>query len=56
MDIALSDDDAEPSFGIEEDRAAYDEFEHTGRGIPGGAIRAALAYAAKNFDHPIVTP
>jgi hypothetical protein len=53
-DIALSDDDAEPVYGVEEDRAAFEDFEHTGMGIPGEEVEAWLRSLAT--DNPLPRP
>ena len=53
-DIALGDEGAESSFGVEEDRAAYEDFERTGMGIPGEEIDAWLRSLAT--DNPLPRP
>jgi hypothetical protein len=53
-DIALGDDDAESSFGVAEDRAAYEDFERTGIGIPGEEVDAWLQSLAT--DNPLPRP
>lgn len=53
-DIALGGGDAEPSFGVEEDRAAYEDFERTGMGIPGEEVDAWLKSLAT--DNPLPRP
>lgn len=51
-DIALGEDDAEPSFGVEQDRAAYEDFGRTGMGIPGDEIAAWLQSLTTDNPHP----
>lgn len=52
-DIALG-DDAEDAFGVEEDRAAFEEFERTGVGIPGEEVEAWLR--SLTTDNPLPRP
>ena len=53
-DIALGDDDAQASFGVEEDLAAYEDFERTGMGIPGDEVDAWLQ--SLTTDNPLSRP
>ncbi len=53
-DIAIGDDDADPSFGVEEDRAAFEDFERTGVGIPGDEVEAWLR--SLSTDNPLPRP
>lgn len=53
-DIALSDDDADPAFGVEEDRAAFEDFERTGVGTPGDEVEAWLR--SLTTDNPLPRP
>lgn len=52
-DIALGDDD-DPSLGVEEDRAAFEDFERTGMGIPGEEVAAWLR--SLTTDNPLPRP
>ncbi len=53
-DIALGDDDAATSFGVEEDRAAFEDYERTGMGIPGEEVEAWLR--SLTTDNPLPRP
>lgn len=53
-DIALGDDDAEPAIGVEEDRAAFEDYERTGMGIPGEEVEAWLR--SLTTDNPLPRP
>jgi hypothetical protein len=53
-DIALRDDEADPSFGVEEDVAAFEDFERTGMGVPGEEIEAWLR--SLTTDNPLPRP
>lgn len=52
-DIALGDDD-EPAIGVEEDRAAFEDYERTGMGIPGEEVEAWLR--SLTTDNPLPRP
>jgi hypothetical protein len=52
-DIALGDDD-DPALGVEEDVAAYEDFERTGIGIPGEEVEAWLR--SLTTDNPLPRP
>lgn len=53
-DIAFGDDDAATSFGVEEDRAAFEDYERTGMGIPGEEVEAWLR--SLTTDNPLPRP
>lgn len=53
-DIALSDDPAASSFSLEEDRAAYEDYERTGMGIPGEEVLAW--FRSLLTDNPLPRP
>jgi len=53
-DIALGDEGDEPPSGVEEDVAAYEDFERTGMGIPGEEVEAWLRSLAT--DNPLPRP
>jgi hypothetical protein len=53
-DIALGEDDAEPAFGVEEDIAAFEDYERTGMGIPGEEVEAWLR--SLTTDNPLPRP
>lgn len=53
-DIAIGDDDADPSFGVEEDRAAFEDFERNGVGIPGDEVEAWLR--SLSTENPLPRP
>lgn len=53
-DIAIGDDEPDPAFGVEEDRAAFEDYERTGMGIPGEEIDAWLRSLVT--DNPLPRP
>jgi len=53
-DIALGDDEPDPPLSVEEDRAAFDDFERTGMGIPGEEVEAWLR--SLTTDNPLPRP
>ena len=53
-DIALGDEDAESAIGVEEDHAAFEDFERTGIGIPGEDIEVWLR--SLTTDNPLPRP
>jgi len=53
-DIALGDEEAEDALGVEEDIAAYEDFERTGIGIPGEEVEAWLR--SLTTDNPLPRP
>jgi hypothetical protein len=52
-DIALGDDD-EPDLGVEEDIAAFEDYQRTGMGIPGEEVEAWLR--SLTTDNPLPRP
>ncbi len=53
-DIAIGDDDAEPAFSVEEDLAAFEDYERTGMAIPGEEVEAWLR--SLTTDNPLPRP
>lgn len=53
-DIALGDDDTGADLGVEEDIAAYEDYERTGMGIPSEEVTAWLR--SLTTDNPLPRP